>query len=90
MAWGFIWLMVILKIPIAMLLYIVWWAVHQEPDQDTEGTGGDGGTKVPSPRHPRGGRDRFPRKRGPHSEPAPPSPARVRTTVARARETERQ
>ena len=86
MAWGFVWLMVILKIPIGMLLYLVWWAVHQETDPDAEGSGGDGGTKVPSPRHPRGGRGRFPRRRGPHSEPAPPSPARVRTTVARARE----
>jgi hypothetical protein len=89
MTWGLIWLMVILKIPVGMLLYIVWWAVHQETDPETEGTGGDGGTKVP-PHRPRDGRDRFPRRRGPHGDPTPPAPARVRTTVARARETERE
>ena len=89
MTWGFIWLMVVLKIPIGMLLYLVWWAVHQETDPEQEGAGGDGGTKVRPPHDPRAGRGRFPRRRGPHGDPTPPAPARVRTTVARAREPER-
>jgi hypothetical protein len=29
--WGFLLLMLALKIPIAALIYIVWWAVKQEP-----------------------------------------------------------
>jgi hypothetical protein len=89
MAWGFVWLMLVLKIPIGMLLYIVWWAVKQETDPETEGTGGDGGTKVrPRPPHRPHRRDRFPRRRGPHGEPVPASPSRVRTTIVRARDTQ--
>jgi hypothetical protein len=87
MTWGFLWLMLALKIPLGMLLYLVWWAVKQTPEE-AEQPGGDGGTKrihprQPFPRHPR------PRHRGPHGEPIPPAPARMRTTVARARTPER-
>ena len=32
MTWGFIWLMLALKLPLAGLIYIVWWAVKQEPE----------------------------------------------------------
>jgi hypothetical protein len=76
----FIYLMFVLKIPIIALLWIVWWAIHQtdepEPvDQD------DGGTKTPHPRDPL---PHAPR-RGPHREPAPPSPPRVRTARGRGR-----
>jgi hypothetical protein len=76
--WGFIWLMVVLKIPIIALLLLVWWAWKQEPDYENEGD--DGGSKTPAkPRHPRPAR---PNRRGPHGDPAPlPSPARVRTTA---------
>jgi hypothetical protein len=81
--------MLVLKIPVGMLLYLVWWAVRQETDPETDGGGGDGGSKVRPPRQPHGGPERFPRTRGPHGEPTPPSPARVRPTVARAREPER-
>jgi len=82
MGWGFVWLMLVLKIPIGLLLWLVWWAVHQTPEETEQDTsGGGGGSKVRHPRPP------FPRtpRRGPHGEPAPRSPARVRTTVARAR-----
>jgi hypothetical protein len=80
--WGFIWLMLALKLPIAALIYIVWWAIKQEPEDQS--TDEDGGIKrqprphppKPFPRHPR---------RGPHGDPAPMAPARVRTTRARAR-----
>ena len=83
MGWGFVWLMLVLKIPIAMLLYIVWWAVKQTDDEPASGSSGDGGTKVPV--HPHG---RFPRRprRGPHGAPLPPSPPRVRPVNAKARE----
>jgi hypothetical protein len=84
MTWGLIWLMLVLKIPVAALLYIVWWAVHQEPD--TGGADEDGGTKV----HPHDDHQplppRLPRRRGPHGDPAPPSPARTRTTVVRSKD----
>jgi hypothetical protein len=83
MTWGFLWIMLALKIPLAALIYIVWWAIKQAPDE--EPSGGEGGTKVPPQRrHPR---DPFPRRprRGPHGDPLPHPPARVRTTKARAR-----
>jgi hypothetical protein len=75
-AWMFVWLMVILKIPIAALLWLVWWSskapkpaeeeparVDRQPDRPPHG---------PGPRRPR------PPRRGPHAEPAPPAPSRVR------------
>jgi hypothetical protein len=81
----FLFMMVILKIPIAMLLYIVWWAIRAVPEPE-EGSRDDGGTKRP-PRHPRPPRPRRPR-RGPHAEPPPSTPARMRTTLARGRRVE--
>ena len=65
-------LMLVLKIPIALLLYLVWWAVHQVPDDETEQQRRrrrqHGVARIragPLPRSPR---------RGPHggSAPAPP------------------
>jgi hypothetical protein len=78
--WGFIWLMFVLKIPIGMLLYIVWWAVRQtpEPVDAEQGDGGTGdrlGGRDPMPRPP------APRRRGPHGAPTPPAPPRTRTAV---------
>lgn len=88
MTWGLIWLMLVLKIPVAALLYLVWWAIRQE-DEPEPGSDGDGGTKVhPRPDH-RGRRPRRPRPRGPHGEPMPTSPARSRTTIVRSRDPER-
>jgi hypothetical protein len=90
MTWGFIWLMLVLKIPIAALLYIVWWAVHQDTELGDDGTadGGDGGTKVRQRADHRPRRPRPPRPRGPHGEPQPPAPKRARTTVVRSRDRE--
>ncbi len=91
----FIFLMVILKIPIFALFYIVWWAIHAKPEQEPV-PGEDGGTKRPlSPRprnpHPRPALPRHPRnpRRGPHGAPQLAPPPRVRTVVARARSVER-
>ena len=83
MGWGFVWLMLVLKIPIAMLLYIVWWAIKQSDMEEQTPEGGDGGTR--KPRHPRGPLPHAPR-RGPHAEPQPPAPARIRSVVAKAPE----
>jgi hypothetical protein len=95
-AWTFIWLMVILKIPIVGLYLIVRWAVRQTP----EATGEDGGIgplpgalhpRDPShphhPAHPRHPRPRLPRspRRGPHGDAPFAPPARVRAVVARSR-----
>ena len=65
-------LMVILKIPVGILLYIVWWAFHAEtrPEEAPEGDSGDH-------RFPRFRRDpRLPRgpRRGPHAPDALPMP----------------
>ena len=86
MGWGFVWLMLVLKIPIAMLLYIVWWAIKQSDEPAPEQDGGDGGSRTPS-RHPRRPLPRNPR-RGPHGDPPHRAPARTRSVVARWRETQ--
>lgn len=83
MGWGFVWLMLVLKIPIAMLLYIVWWAIKQSDMEEQTPDTGDGGTR--KPRHPRGPLPHAPR-RGPHAEPQPPAPARIRSVVAKTPE----
>jgi hypothetical protein len=78
--------MLILKIPLAALIYIVWWAIKQEPEQpESQDDGGGGGIKrLPHDRHPRRPFPRHPR-RGPHGDPPHRSPARVRTVRAKAR-----
>lgn len=85
MTWGFIWLMLVLKLPIAALLWLVWWAVHQDAEPEAGGSDEDGGTKVdPHERHAPPKPPRFPRRRGPHGGPTLPAPPRTRTTVARS------
>lgn len=83
MTWGFLWIMIALKIPLAALIYIVWWAIKQEPEEAAPSNDDDGGIKR-RPQHPRKPFPRHPR-RGPHGDPAPLPPARVRTVRARAR-----
>jgi len=80
--WGFLWIMLALKLPLAALIYIVWWAIKQEPDQPSS-SDDDGGIKRQRPHPPKP----FPRRprRGPHGDPAPQPPARVRTVRAKAR-----
>jgi hypothetical protein len=74
--------MLALKLPLAALIYIVWWAIKQTPDEAAP-SDDDGGIKRRPP-HPRKPFPRHPR-RGPHGDPTPQPPARVRTTRARAR-----
>jgi hypothetical protein len=82
--WTFIWLLVILKIPIIALFLIVRWAVRQTPEAASGQDGGVGPRLGPRhPHRPRSPRPRRPR-RGPHGDPAFRAPARVRTaTIAR-------
>jgi hypothetical protein len=73
---AFIWMFVVLKIPIAALLWLVWFAVKDAPqpvgsDQD------DGGSKRPD--RPHGPKPPRPPRRGPHHAAPLPAPPRVRT-----------
>jgi hypothetical protein len=82
MDWTFIYLMFALKIPIVAAIWIVYWAVKQEPDPASDRHDDDGGRRRrPHPRRP------LPRppRRGPHGDPAAPAPPRVRTAAARSR-----
>ena len=84
---AFLWIMLILKIPLAMLLWLVWWSIKQAPEVEDDEPRDDGGSKKPRP-HPPARPKRRPR--GPHGDPAPlPAPPRVRT-VARGRNVEKQ
>ena len=88
MGWTFVYLMLILKIPIVALLWIVWWAIHSAPETEPEKNADDGGGSKTRRRHPRKPLPHAPR-RGPHGDPLPLPPPRVRTVVARARRTDR-
>ena len=77
----FIFMMFVLKIPIIMLLGLVWYSIRATPDPVD--SSGDGGVRRPHP-HRRSPR-RDPRHRGPHGGRALPPPPRVRRVHARAR-----
>jgi hypothetical protein len=92
MTWTFIWLMLLLKIPIGGMLWIVWWAIHKTDEEPAVEGDEDGGSKLrrrPHP-HPRSPRPRSPlrARRGPHPGPAPSAPQRTRSVTARARRVE--
>jgi hypothetical protein len=69
--WPIFYLMVILKIPVAALLYLVWWAARAEP-QAEELPGDDPGFRRwhKPPKRPRG-----PRRGGPEAPASRPPPA---------------
>jgi hypothetical protein len=73
--WTFVYMFVVLKIPVIAALWLVWWAVRSEPatDEDPAVDGGGGGGS-PHPRLPR------PRRpgRGEHGRPTPRAPRRTR------------
>lgn len=75
-------LFVALKVPLGTLCWLVWWAIHQTDDDAVEEPGGDGGSKRHP--HPHPPLPRAPR-RGPHGDPLPLPPPRVRTLTVRAR-----
>jgi hypothetical protein len=70
--------MVALKIPVIALGWIVWKAIKAEPvaPEDTAADSGRGGPEHPRPQRPR------PPRRGPHGEPLPQPPARVRAVAS--------
>ena len=77
----FVWLMFALKIPILALLTLVWWA--SRPPEPVEDPASDEWKRPRiGPDHPRPRKPRPPR-RGPHAEPAPRPPARVRALRGR-------
>jgi hypothetical protein len=89
MTWTFIWLMLLLKIPIVGMGWLVWWAIRRA-DQEPATSDDDGGSKIDPQRrlHPRPPRPPRPR-RGPHAGvPAPPAPKRTRSVVAFASKVE--
>jgi hypothetical protein len=71
----FVWMFLVLKIPIGALLWLVWWAINSQPEPATDDSDGGGGAK----RDPHSGpsRPRGP-KRGDHPVPRPSAPKRVR------------
>ena len=72
MGWTLFFMMVILKIPLLAALYLVWWAVKEEPDPEPDGPGEE--RRKPKRRPPSS--PRFPR-RGPAGGagcPPPPCP----------------
>jgi len=83
-AWTFVWLFLILKIPIVALFFLVRWAV-QAPETEPSDDGGIGPRARPlHPHHPRSRLPRSPR-RDPHGAPTPAAPPRTRTVIARGR-----
>jgi hypothetical protein len=72
--WTMLYLFVFLKLPIIALCWLMWWAIHQEPE--VEEADGGGGGRPPRP-HPAPTLPHAPR-RGPHRERAPQSPPRIR------------
>jgi hypothetical protein len=85
MGWTMLYLFLFLKLPIVGAAWIVWWAIHQEPETESDQSDGGGG----QPPHPRPRLPRLPR-RGPHDDAALPAPPRVRHGRAPARARERQ
>jgi hypothetical protein len=88
MGWTFVYLMLILKIPIVALLLIVRWAIRATPEESEPVPADENGGSKTRPRHPRRPLPRHPR-RGPHGDPLPLPPPRTRTVVARARRIDR-
>ena len=64
--WELIWLMLIMKIPIVYLCWVVYWAIKSEPRPEEPAVIQVGG-EADGPPH--GGRDRHPRRLGPHGRP---------------------
>ena len=85
MTFTFIYLMVILKIPILALLYIVWWAIHQDTDTVDVPPAGSPRPRTPVPTRTRAGRSRASRAAARTAARARLAPPRTRTVVARAR-----
>jgi hypothetical protein len=84
MGWTMLYLFLFLKLPIVALCWIVWWAIHQDTEETGDRSDGGAGRRV-HPYHPRPPRPRPPR-RGPHGDPVPSAPPRIRSVTAAGRE----
>ena len=70
--WPIFFLAVILKIPVAALLYLVWWAIKQTPETEDAPPQADDRDILHRRRGPK--RPRDPRRGGPHAPDAQPLP----------------
>lgn len=75
----FVWMFVVLKVPVLAALLLIWWAIRREgpatggpEDSDDDGGGGSRRLDGPPPLRP------WPRRRGPHGGARTPAPARTR------------
>ena len=73
----FVWMFVVLKIPIIAALLLIWYAIKEQPEPSVDED--DGGSRVPMGTGPRPYRPRHPR-RGPHAAPPVSPPDRIRAT----------
>lgn len=73
----FIWMFVVLKIPILAALWLIWWAVKEPRPADSDEDEGGGTRRPERPRHPR--TPPRPPRRGPQHGTPLPAPPRVRT-----------
>ena len=78
-----VYLFLVLKIPIALAAWIVWWAVRAVPDPAEDGPG-DGG--IGTRPHPPARLPRAPRRGPHHGDPHPAPPPRVRRVRAKGRQ----
>src|SRR4051812_35325393 len=73
--WMFLWMMVALKVPIAALLTLVWWASRTPEPREPEPRAGRPARPRPTPPRPR---RPGPPRGGPHAERPPQPPKRMR------------
>jgi hypothetical protein len=83
-----IWPMLILKIPIAGMIGVVWWVVHHSSEEPLPAQDGDGGSRLRADPHPRPPLPSRPR-RDPHGAAPASAPSRVRIVHARGCKIER-
>ena len=74
----FVWMMLALKVPIAALLYLVWWASRAPETAEPEQRDWQ---PIRPPHHPTRPKRPSPPRRGPHAEPEPKPPERTRVHV---------
>ena len=87
--WVLIILLAVIKLPLVGLMLWLPFRSDPPPDDASDSSQEDGGSKTlpgghDGRRHPRGPLPRAPR-RGPHGTPSPPPPERVRRVTARGR-----
>jgi hypothetical protein len=73
--WEIVFVLVILKLPVAYVCWVIWWAVKAEPELGIEGDGG-GSHWLPwrrrrGPRPPRNGPHGVPARVAPRTSPHP-------------------